>query len=96
MAVPSSRTGDLFRSAHTSATPANGGCEYSIDAQDRIHRIDSYRISEAEWARNLGVETTPTLLFMTSSGNVRAIHTGFVSPEVLVAVIDELILSKGH
>ena len=66
-----------------------------INAHDRIHRIDGFRISEADWARSLGIEATPALVLISGTGQVRAIHTGFISPEVLVAVIDELIRANG-
>lgn len=63
-----------------------------IDAHDRIQRYAGYRLSEAEWAMRLGVETTPALVFLTSDGAVLGVHAGFIAPEELIAVLDEVLL----
>lgn len=62
-----------------------------IDGHDRIQRIAGYRLSEAEWAVQLGIESTPALVFLSPDGTVLGIHQGFIDVDSLVDVLDILL-----
>lgn len=59
-----------------------------FDDRDRHQRVGPYRLSEAEWARRLGAETTPTLVLLAPDGSVLGRHTGFLPPAGLLPILD--------
>lgn len=60
----------------------------TIDDHDREHRVGPYRLSEAGWAARLGAEATPTLVLLAPDGAVLGRHQGFLSPTLLLPLLD--------
>jgi thioredoxin-related protein len=53
----------------------------------RLVRFNNVELTEREFARTMEVITTPTILFLDSSGKVLARHLGYVSAERLTLLL---------
>ncbi|MDT7856257.1 thioredoxin family protein [Rubrivirga sp. S365] len=60
----------------------------TVDDRDRQHRVDAWRLSEAEWAAHYGAEATPTLVFLAPDGTVLGRQFGFLPSSGLLPILD--------
>lgn len=70
--------------------------ELTFDEHDEKHRVGPYRLSEAAWAKRLGADLTPTLIFLDANGAVLARKTGFLDPEGLLPILDAALVATAQ
>lgn len=70
--------------------------ELTFDEHDEKHRVGPYRLSEAAWAKRLGADLTPTLIFLDANGAVLARKTGFLDAEGLIPILDAALVATSQ